>query len=297
MRRNSSGGKAFGCERHPPIVNLRHAVDVLRRHPRPARLVLARALAWSGLSPLLSIQQAGYRLRFYPTNLSANLWINAGARVHSLDLFRDYPRAGDTMIDVGANIGEVSILASQRVGPSGQVYAFEAHPRIVSYLRGNLALNGCNNVTVRNVALGRAAGTVRFADDVRDDMNRIVDGGPLQVACTTLDDEMTAATQPVALVKVDVEGSELHVLEGARTVLPRVECVSCEMGEAHYRRYGYGMGDLIAFLGRCGFQTFVQAEPRTLRRIDPAFNEPGGHELVAVRRPEEFVARTGWRLR
>lgn len=256
----------------------------------------ARALAWTGLSPLLTIPQHGYHLRFYPTNLSANLWIGSGERVHSLDLFRAYPREGDTVIDVGANIGEVSILASQRIGATGHVYAFEPHPRIAKYLRGNLGLNRCSNVSVREVALGRSRTTVRFTDDAHDDMNRIVAAGPIEVECSTLDDELSGVAAPVALLKVDVEGSELHVLEGAPVLLPRVACVSCEMGEAHYRRYGYGMTDLIAMLLRSGFETFIQAEPRTLRRVDATFAEPGGHELVAIRWRDDFVARTGWKL-
>ena len=71
-------------------MGLAHMLDVLRRHPRPARLVAARFLQWTGLSPLFTVQLDGYRLRFYPTNVSGNLWINPGGRFHSLDLFKDY---------------------------------------------------------------------------------------------------------------------------------------------------------------------------------------------------------------
>jgi hypothetical protein len=67
------------------------------------------------------------------------------------------------------------------------------------------------------------------------------------------------------------------------------------MGETHYRRYGYGMTDLIAFLQQAGFQTFV-SENRRLRAVDPGFSDPGGHELVAIRDVAEFLRRTGWQL-
>lgn len=275
-------------------MNIRHALAVLRAHPRPARLAVARLLEWSGLSPLLTIRQDGYRLRFYPTNTSANLWINAGARVHGLDLFRGYCRPGETAVDVGANIGEVSLLLGRGVGPSGRVYAFEPNPRIYRYLLGNLALNGRANVEARNLAVGAAEGIVRMSDGKRDDMNRIEDAGALPVRCATLDQEIPSAA--IALLKIDVEGSELHVLQGGRRLLARTACVNCEMGEAHYRRYGYGMSDLIAYLRAHGFETFVEAPAQVLRPVTSAFSEPGGHELIAVREVDDFVARTGWRV-
>lgn len=276
-------------------MGLRHWVAVVRNHPRPARLLAARLLERVGLSPLFTIPLDGYRLRFYPTNVSANLWINADTRVHGLELFQAYCQAGDVAIDVGANVGEVSIIVSQRVGATGRVFAFEPHPRIYRYLVGNLALNHCGNVTTANLAVGAAPGVVRLSNDKHDDMNRIVDDGAIEVTCTTLDAQVPA--QPIALLKIDVEGSELRVLEGARQTLARTACVNCEMGDAHYRRYGYGMPDLIAFLQHHGFQTFVVDGARRVRPVDAQFAEPGGHELVACRDAADFAQRTGWRLR
>jgi FkbM family methyltransferase len=275
-------------------MGLAHTLDVLRRHPRPARLVAARFLQWTGLSPLFTVQLDGYRLRFYPTNVSGNLWINPEGRFHSLDLFKDYCRAGDIAIDVGANVGEVSIILSQRAAATGHVYGFEPNPRIYRYLIGNLALNHCDNVTAANLAVGASAGTVRMSDGRYDDMNRVLDGGEIEARCTTLDDAVPA--QPIAFLKVDVEGSELRVLEGARQTLTRTACVNCEMGEEHHRRYGYAMADLIGHLRRAGFLTYVTTATRALRAIDERFNAPGVHELVAIRQPVDFARRTGWNL-
>lgn len=276
-------------------INPMHAWAVLRRYPRPGWLVVARLLQWSGLSRLLTIQQDGYRLRFYSSNTSANLWLGAG-RVHGLALFRDYCRPGEIAVDVGANIGEVSILLSQAVGAAGQVYCFEPNPRVFRYLRGNLRLNRCENVDARNRAVGAVAGAVRMSDSKWDDMNRITADGGLSVPGSTLDAELPA-TAPIALMKIDVEGSELQVLEGGRTALARTACVNCEMGEAHYRRYGYGMGDLIRFLREAGFQTFVESPARTLRAVDDHFAGEGGYELVAIRDLDDFVMRTKWQVR
>ncbi len=274
-------------------MSLTHWYRVLRAHPRPLRLVAARLLAWSRLSPLFTMQMDGYRLRLYPSNATMNLWVTRGTRVHGLELFRDYCRRGDVVVDVGANIGEVSIVMSQEAGPRGRVFAFEPSPRIFGYLRGNLALNGCTNVTAYNLALGTAAGTVLMSDDRRDDMNHLVAEGGTPVECSTLDWAL-AGSGPVALIKIDVEGTELAVLKGALETLARTACVNCEMWETHFRRYGHGMGDLIAFLQQLGFSTFVLASGPTLRSVDSTFTEAGGHELIAVRDVAAFADRTGW---
>lgn len=270
-------------------------VRILLAHPRPFRLMLAKLLVWSGLCRFLTLQLDGYRLRFYPSNATTNLWISPRSRTHGLELFRDYCKPGDIVVDVGANVGEVSIVMSRGVGPSGRVLAFEPSPRVYGYLLGNLELNGCVNVTARNAALGAAAGMARMTDDRRDDMNRLSDDGRVRVECSTLDREVPADARP-ALIKIDVEGTELDVLKGGAAVLSRAACVNCEMWASHFERHGYTMGDLIAHLRAARFATFVIAPGPSLRPVDEQFSAPGGHELVAARDVDAFLRRTGWLL-
>jgi FkbM family methyltransferase len=272
-------------------VSVGHWARVLRNHPRPLRLIAARALQYTGLSRLFIIRLDDYDLRFYPTNTSANLWIDPAARFHDLSLFKDYCRPGDVTVDVGANIGEVSIVLSRRVGEDGRVFAFEPHPRIYRYLSGNLALNRCDNVTARNLALGSAPDRVRLSDDKRDDMNRVVPSGAIEVRCSTLDAELPR--EPIALLKVDVEGGELSVLKGAPGTLARTACVNCELIDAHCRRDGHLMADVITLLQGSGFSTFVASRQRLIP-VGAGFAETGAHELVAVRDVADFTRRTGW---
>jgi FkbM family methyltransferase len=243
---------------------------------------------------LFTIELDGYALRFYPTNVSANLWIDKDSRFHDLSLFKDYCRPGDTVIDVGANIGEVSIVCSRRVGAHGWVFAFEPHPRIYRFLVGNLAFNHCTNVTTRNVALGEADARLQLSDDRRDDMNRIDASGPIAITVTTLDSAVPSS--PIAFLKVDVEGAELSVLLGAPRTIALSACINCELIDAHCRRYGHHMADVIALLQSAGLSTYRVSAPRELAPIDAAFSDRGAHELVALRNPADFVARTGWQI-
>src|SRR5258708_6567745 len=106
-------------------MNLSHYVYVLLRHPTPLRFVAGRLLVFTGFCRLLIIDQVDYRLRFHPSNLSLNLWINPHHRDEGLAFFKAYLRPGDTVLDVGANIGDTALAASTKAGPGGRVLAFE----------------------------------------------------------------------------------------------------------------------------------------------------------------------------
>ncbi len=72
--------------------------------------------------------------------------------------YLDKLKAGDNFIDVGANIGYYSLLASGKVGISGAVYSFEPSTREYKRLIDNIKLNNCSNVTPYNIALSDHSG-------------------------------------------------------------------------------------------------------------------------------------------
>jgi FkbM family methyltransferase len=78
-------------------------------------------------------------------------------------------RTGDRYIDAGANIGQLTLAASKRVGATGEVIAIEPHPAIYRYLTGNLDLNRCGNVRSMQIALGDRAGEVALTSRRSDD--------------------------------------------------------------------------------------------------------------------------------
>jgi FkbM family methyltransferase len=133
-------------------------------------------------------------------------------------------------VDVGANQGEYTILTAQHA-TGGQVYAFEPVELIYDRLQANIRLNGLTNVTVTRSAVHRYDGTCSFY--INRNPRRIglsslsptdyfADAGMEEhtVPCVTLDSALSAR-QRVDLMKIDVEGHELDVLEGARSTLER----------------------------------------------------------------------------
>ena len=142
-----------------------------------------------------------------------------------------------TFIDVGANIGAYSLIASEN--PAVEVVAFEPIPAAFAKLRRNLALNGRRRVHALNMAASAQPGHLRMTCDGASSVNRVVEAGQKasQPAATTLVDVTTVdiacaelGLRP-SLIKIDVEGHELQVLRGAAASL--ASCLACivENGE------------------------------------------------------------------
>ena len=191
---------------------LRRYAEAVRREPRPVRFVMSRALWRSGLCRLLTVPQDGYRIRFHPSSVSASLWLDPRDRAATPAFLSGFLRRGEVVVDVGSNVGTTALAAAVAVGSAGRVHAIEPHPRTFRFLEDNLELNGARNVRAHNVAVGAAEGVVSFSDGLWDDQNRVVDGRGIQVPVRRLDE---VVSEPVVdLLKIDVEGYELKVLDG-----------------------------------------------------------------------------------
>jgi len=138
---------------------------------------------------------------------------------------------GDTFIDVGANIGDWTLPAAKRVGPAGRVLAFEPVPRMAGALRKSAWVNRFDQIRVFDVALSNHAGEADFSVEnensggsrlgrMPDDAKRTFSGN--RVTVTTLDVVVAEALKAAALIKIDVEGIEAEVLQGATRTLTQL---------------------------------------------------------------------------
>ncbi|MGI8826681.1 MAG: FkbM family methyltransferase [Chloroflexota bacterium] len=271
-------------------------VESFARHPRPFRFGLGRVMLRFGITPpFLLVRREGYVLRFFPTSVTVGLWSNPDAEDTDEDFLRRYLRLGDTVVDVGANVGHLTLTASTMVGESGTVIAIEAHPRIFGYLKANLALNRRTNVVLHNVAIGNEPGQLAFSDVRDDDFNRVgTAGSGLSVPAETLD-ALAPADSEISLLKVDVEGYEKHVFAGAAGTLRRTRCLYFEVWDAATARFGYGIHDVIGAVKVHGF-TVLRLDAGILVTVDDAFTALHAVNLIAVRDVPELCQRTGLRL-
>ena len=142
-------------------------------------------------------------------------------------VFNALLRPGDNVLDVGANIGRMTVLASKLVGSSGQVLSFEPSPMVIASLYKNIFINRCQNVSIKNYAVSDADGLMPFhvSLDTNSGLGSFRDFGKnhclvIDVPVRQLDQENNLP-ESVRLIKIDTEGADLRVLRGAQSLITR----------------------------------------------------------------------------
>jgi FkbM family methyltransferase len=194
-------------------------------------------------------------------------------------------RPGDVLYDVGANVGSYSLIAAKLVGGHAMVYAFEPAAPNFSDLCRNIALNSCeSSVIPMPFALWSRTGLVPFGyrsfdpgeagHTMSEEQDLAVSMSEQQISAFRLDDLVSLFDLPVpSLVKLDVDGSELEVLEGAVEAISQPQCrelmveVNGEPGEPR-------VDALTAVLAGCGFQPVERHDPGSSGAVYQLFAKP-----------------------
>ncbi len=186
-------------------------------------------------------------------------------------------RPGQRFVDVGAHVGYFTVLAAQRVGPTGSVLAFEPEERNLDLLRRNVARRGLGNVEVLPVAAARSPGRMSLVLDERNrGAHHLVPLGEARTAvdCVRLDDVLPGS---VDVVKVDAQGYDHEIVAGMQRSLaenPRMTVmVELSVGELDRRRLdpaevleGYeSLGCSISMFDRFGWLR-AASTPTVLQR-------------------------------
>lgn len=266
------GGDASGAM----PVRLRVARWVLRHWPLPrgsdrAREVLVRGVrAWPARGDVdfrfgrlvdvsLEPWPRGYR----------DLFLHGVMEEPEVAVWRAVLRPGDDVVDGGANQGYWSLVAADRVGPRGRVFAFEPVPGTADALERNVAASGCPWVRVTRAALAAEPGQVviqLFDDDPVGNNSSVAAVAGLQVAgsatapAVTLDDFLAAEGARPVLVKLDVEGSETAAVRGAAALIAGAEppafCI--EWNELTARAAGTDPREWMDLLRAAGYGIYLR---------------------------------------
>jgi FkbM family methyltransferase len=258
-------------------------LKVVKESKRPGSFVVAQLLAKTGLCKFFIIKMNGYKLRFTPSALSITLFSNRADRDSDEDFLRSVLKEGDVYVDVGANIGTLALCASQIVGNTGKVIAIEAHPRTYTYLSKNIFLNNFTNIRQLNFAAGNKEGTLIFSDINSDDQNKVIVGSEngIKVPVTTLNLFMEKENE-IKLIKIDVEGFEKFVIEGAREILKKTNMVFFESWDQHFNTYGYTVAEVISLLESMNFIVYkVEGKKRII--VSPLHRSVECENLLAIK--------------
>lgn len=249
--------------------------------------------------PIRSLLRVGMRLsaRFFPSSstvrqttldgLDLLVWANEyiGRRIlmtgsfeaDDLARLRLLVKAGDTCIDVGANIGLYSLFLGRIVGSAGRIVAVEPVKRNALLTALNCELNDFSHVSVVQAPLSDVSGkslipTVPEGDSAYTYFRE--DSSGLQAPSSLTLDEVCDAQRlgSVSLIKIDVEGAELMVLRGAERLLAserKPHTIMLEVVDNYLQRFGDSTAALCSWLAERGYQPHV-AEGDNFRLVSPS---------------------------
>ena len=242
--------------------------------------VLADDADWKG-APTMTVRG---KLHGYEMTLDLSNW--SERRTYFLGRFyelatqlfvKQFVGLGDTFIDVGGNIGMITLLAARCVGSSGRVHAFEPNPVAFARLRNALEVNGISHVTAREAGLSDAPGELvlsvllghtgmgTLGEVCAKDQDKITARHTVQVLRG--DDILPAHLRGPAAVKIDVEGFECHVLRGLDATLRRLKpAVVAEALPQTLARAGETVESLVSIMSGHGYRAYsLDIEPHGFR--------------------------------
>jgi len=209
----------------------------------------------------------------------------------STQLFlRESLREGETCIDIGANIGMMTLLAARCVGRTGLVLAFEPNPEAAGRIRGALEANNIKHVWLFPVGLSDSpaklqlrvlrnhSGFGTFAEIPDDEKDVVTTTYDIDVVRG--DDVVPADLAGPAVVKIDVEGFEAHALRGLEKTLTRLKpAVVMELVETHLARAGSSGQELFDLFVSWGYRGYALRTHRKMLRY--------GLELAPIARSSD----------
>ncbi|MDJ0510715.1 MAG: FkbM family methyltransferase [Crocosphaera sp.] len=162
--------------------------------------------------------------------------LNYLLETHCVDWLSSYIEPGDTILDIGASFGTISIPLAKIVGAEGHIYSFEPARKTHNFLQQIIEINSINNISVVKAAISEEPGTCEFVEYLNSDSfswasetstlntpTRKSDFDCLtyEVQVTTIDDFVATHKITPNAMKIDIEGFELYALQGGKQTLEK----------------------------------------------------------------------------
>jgi FkbM family methyltransferase len=204
------------------------------------------------------------------TNDYIDHWLFTGAdfEPHVVSLFLKTLKKGDNVLDIGANIGYFSLIASRIVGEKGRVYAFEPTPATIQKLQKNIQLNKLSNIRVYQKAVSETNSTAVFKipSDVVKNSGRasfrdIEENYTMAEVETIQLDSILNELQPIQLIKMDIEGAEAMALNGMAQLIERDQPLFImELSDYYLKQLGSSAALVVDFFKEKKYKVFTAGE-------------------------------------
>jgi FkbM family methyltransferase len=177
------------------------------------------------------------------------------------EYFKNNIKPGQTIVDIGANIGYYTLLFSKLTGPHGHVYAFEPEPENIFLLKKNLEINSIKNVTVIEKAVDVCESSTKlFINKKNRGNHRIFDSGDhrksINIQTTSIDKFFENINVPIDWIKMDIEGAEYRALQGMKNFLQKNNhlVLVTEIFPEGLKQAGSALEEVFSFLQSHNFQ-------------------------------------------
>lgn len=288
---------------------------VTKKHPRAAKCIL-----WAWAKPSILLRREPRELFFqmanalnYRIHTVTSLWNGMKIKVvwndllgleifkngchdrQNVDILSSLLIAGAVFLDIGANIGQYTLIGSRIVGEEGEVHCFEPDPETFRCLVDNIEMNGLKNVSASQVALSNEEGARTFylswpqymgGNSFRSSSSpESWPGRVCEVKCYTLDSYVRKrSVRHIDVIKIDVEGAEVEVLKGAETIL-RAEnkpAILFESNGPALKRLGHSPAELTQLLIDWGYEVFQVTEDGRLAALGGNLRSDEVRDFVAL---------------
>ena len=176
---------------------------------------------------------------------------------------KKYFRKGTAILDIGANYGQMSVILSKFIAENGggKLYSFEAEPFVGQVLKSNIEINNCDNVAVVLGAVYNKAGEKVIFPEPDFKKFKAYGSYGIDPAATsgrtidTLTIDSLQIKEPVSFIKVDIQGSDLFALQGAReTILKYKPAIIFEYEEQFQQQFRTGFNDYVEFINSLDYK-------------------------------------------
>jgi len=217
------------------------------------------------------------KIKLYPKGQIAEVIFQNKFENNELLIFQKLLRSGMTVVDAGANIGLYSLIASKIIGNNGRVFSFEPSKETFQRLKKNIELNRTKNVKIVNCGLGDSIDQelmlrqdlgyddaeryiVPFEHNINPELSNVKDLSISEkVKIDTLDNFCVKNNiEQINLLKIDTEGFEFYILNGAKCILEKSEnlVILMECTELGTRRANTSQESVFKILTNLGFKIF-----------------------------------------